>query len=80
MVRPEKMTVLPAGADGAGQNAIQAIVQEVVFLGEMMRYGLETASGQMLVVKQPHRAGNTVLAVADAALVVWDPADTRLVA
>ena len=60
MVRPEKMAALPAGADIAGHNAIPAIVREVVFLGEMMRYGLQTASGRMLVVKQPHRAGNAL--------------------
>ena len=70
----------PAGADIAGHNAIPAIVREVVFLGEMMRYGLQTASGRMLVVKQPHRAGNALLAVADQAVVVWSPDDTRLVA
>ena len=80
MVRPEKMAALPAGADPAGQNAIAATVREVVFLGEMMRYGLQTASGHMLVVKQPHRAGNALLAMADPALVVWAPEDTRLVA
>jgi ABC-type Fe3+/spermidine/putrescine transport system ATPase subunit len=80
MVRPEKMTALPAGSGTTGQNAIPATVREVVFLGEMMRYGLETPSGQTLVVKQPHRAGNALLAVGDPALVVWAPADTRLVA
>jgi len=80
MVRPEKMAALPAGADIAGHNAIHATVREVVFLGEMMRYGLETPSGQTLVVKQPHRAGNALLAAADPAVVVWAPADTRLVA
>jgi putative spermidine/putrescine transport system ATP-binding protein len=80
MVRPEKMTALPAGADPAAYNAIAAVVREVVFLGEMMRYGLETPSGHMLVVKQPHRAGNALLAVSDPALVVWAPEDTRLVA
>ncbi len=80
MVRPEKMEARPAGADAAGLNAIAAVVREVVFLGEMMRYGLETPSGHTLVVKQPHRAGNPLLAVADTALVVWAPADTRLVA
>jgi spermidine/putrescine ABC transporter ATP-binding subunit len=80
MVRPEKMTACPAGSDTAGQNAMAATVREVVFLGEMMRYGLETPSGQTLVVKQPHRAANALLAVGDPALVAWAPADTRLVA
>ncbi len=80
MVRPEKMAALPAGSSTAGHNAIAASVREVVFLGEMMRYGLETPSGQALVVKQPHRAGNALLAPGDPAIVVWAPADTRLVA
>jgi putative spermidine/putrescine transport system ATP-binding protein len=80
MVRPEKMTALPAGSDTAGQNAIAATVREVVFLGEMMRYGLETPAGRTLVVKQPHRAGNALLAVSDPAVVAWAVADTCLVA
>jgi spermidine/putrescine ABC transporter ATP-binding subunit len=79
MVRPEKMAALPAGSATAGHNAIAATVQEVVFLGEMMRYGLRTAAGRSLIVKQPHRAGNAMLAVGDPAVVVWAVADTRLV-
>lgn len=80
MVRPEKMTAMPAGAAAPGCNAIEATVRDVVFLGEMMRYGLQTATGQIVVVKQPHRAANALLAVSDPAVLVWAVEDTRLVA
>ena len=76
MVRPERMRL---AADGAGENQLAATVQEVVFMGEMTRYALRTASGAALVVKQLHRAGATVLAPGEPACVVWAIEDTRLV-
>jgi putative spermidine/putrescine transport system ATP-binding protein len=80
MVRPEKMTVLPTGADVTGRNAISATVREIVFMGDMTRYALETRSGQMVLVKQQNRAAGALLNVADPAVVTWAVEDTRLVA
>jgi spermidine/putrescine ABC transporter ATP-binding subunit len=84
MVRPEKMTALPAGfeglpAEGSGRNAIAAEVREVVFMGEATRYALRTASGQMLLVRQQNRAGLPVLGPDAPAVVSWAVEDTRLV-
>ncbi|MEJ1975785.1 MAG: ABC transporter ATP-binding protein [Acetobacteraceae bacterium] len=79
MIRPEKMLAMPAGSDAAEQNSVPATVREVVFMGDMTRYALETASGHMLVVKQPNRAGSPLLATSDPALVTWAIEDTRLV-
>jgi putative spermidine/putrescine transport system ATP-binding protein len=80
MVRPEKMTALPAGAAAPGQNALAARVRDAVFMGEMTRYVLETPSGRVLIVKQQNRAGSPLLAASDPAVVAWAVADTRLVA
>jgi putative spermidine/putrescine transport system ATP-binding protein len=80
MVRPEKMTALPADTAIGDANAVRATVRQVVFMGDMIRYALETASGATLLVKQQNRAAATPLAVADRALVAWAAEDTRLLA
>ena len=79
MVRPEKMLVGPPTATEAGQNTLPVEVREVVFMGEMTRYTLETVAGALLVVKQTNRAGAATLTPGDKANVTWAPADTRLV-
>ena len=79
MVRPEKMWVAAESATDPGANRLLATVREVVFMGEMTRYALQTDGGVMLVVKQTNRAGSTALAPGDRASVVWAIEDTRLV-
>ena len=78
MVRPEKMLVGPAETR-PGQNVLQVEVREIVFMGEMTRYALATASGALLIAKQTHRAGAPILSLGDKASLTWSPADTRLV-
>ena len=79
MVRPEKITVLPDGASAEGSNALPATVREIVFMGEMTRYALETSGGLTIVAKQQNRASAALLSIGDAALVTWAVGDTRLV-
>ena len=79
MVRPEKMSVGPAGPAAPGRNAIPAIVRGIVFMGDMTRYALEAPSGAMLAVKQQNRAGNPQLGVSEPTSVTWSVGDTRLV-
>jgi spermidine/putrescine ABC transporter ATP-binding subunit len=79
MIRPEKMSVMPAGFAAEGRNCVAAAVREVVFMGETTRYALETATGQTVLVKQQNRAGIPVVAQGAPAVVVWAVEDTRLV-
>ncbi len=80
MVRPEKMWVAADGEADLGCNRLAAVVREVVFMGEMTRYALQTEGGTAVVVKQTNRAGSASLAPGDRASVVWAVEDTRLVA
>jgi putative spermidine/putrescine transport system ATP-binding protein len=48
MVRPEKIRLLDAGEEDAG--AIRGVVREVVYLGSVTRYVVETDHGETLVV------------------------------
>ena len=79
MIRPEKMSAYPAGTETKGQNAVTAQVREVVFMGDMTRYALETPGGHTILVKQQNRAGLPVLAPDQPAIVSWAIEDTRLV-
>ena len=79
MVRPERMVAGPLGAVPAEVNGVAATVREVVFMGEATRFALETATGEVLLVKQQNRAGVAPLAAGAQALVTWAVADTRLV-
>ena len=76
MVRPEKMRV---GLPGPDDNTLVATVREVVFMGEMTRYLLETDSGATLVVKQTNHAGQTASQPGERTAISWAVADTRLV-
>jgi spermidine/putrescine ABC transporter ATP-binding subunit len=79
MVRPERMRVAASGQLQPGENQLAAVVQDVVFMGEMSRYALRTESGASVIVKQVHRAGGGVIAPGEKAWVVWGVEDTRLV-
>ena len=80
MIRPEKMSALPTGTDAGEHNAVAATVREVVFMGDLTRYALQTQSGHTILVKQQNRAGAPVLAPGETTLVTWAVEDTRLIA
>jgi len=84
MVRPERMTAGSPGAVPPGQNGVQAIVREAVFMGEATRYSLEAGASETgamatLLVKQQNRASLPPLRPGEPALVTWAVDDTRLV-
>jgi ABC-type Fe3+/spermidine/putrescine transport system ATPase subunit len=79
MVRPEKLSVAPERTDAGDRNTMAAVVREVVFMGELVRYALDTEGGETLVAKQANLAGAATLAPGDRATVSWSVADTRLV-
>jgi putative spermidine/putrescine transport system ATP-binding protein len=83
MIRPERIQVAPAGGmspdASPGRNALRATVREVVFMGEMTRYTVETPSRRLLSVKQANCAGTPILEASAPVTVHWAVEDTRLV-
>ncbi|WP_200944754.1 ABC transporter ATP-binding protein [Aureimonas sp. Leaf427] len=78
MIRPEKLRIEPSGGlVEPGINRLNGLVREAIFMGELTRYGIEVG-GQMLHVKQPHRADMPVFRTGERASVEWAVADTRL--
>ena len=79
MIRPERIQVTPASDPPPGRNALRAAVREVVFMGEMTRYTVETPSGRFLTVKQQNCAGAPVLPPSASVTVHWAVEDFWIV-
>jgi putative spermidine/putrescine transport system ATP-binding protein len=75
-IRPEKISLLPAGQDVAGGlQSVPGRVTDVVYLGADTRYSVESGDGDTLVVQaaNPHDADN-LAQVGDDVTVAWHPA------
>ncbi len=80
-VRPEKIGFRDprAPALDARLNALDAVVRDVTFVGEMHRYVLEIAPGITLVAKQQHRFHVPAYAPGERVTVEWHIEDTLVV-
>jgi putative spermidine/putrescine transport system ATP-binding protein len=80
MVRPEKLSLHPAGQDVSSQcNRLAGRVTELAFVGEMHRYVIETECGQALIAKQAHRDDVQVRIPGEAVTISWAIEDTLVV-
>jgi spermidine/putrescine ABC transporter ATP-binding subunit len=77
-VRPEKIVFTDGGVFGS-MNALDAVVEGVVFVGDSRRYEVRAGTGLHLVVKQHNRAGLRQYQPGDAVHLQWHVDDTRLV-
>jgi spermidine/putrescine ABC transporter ATP-binding subunit len=77
-VRPEKIVADDNGL-APDMNAVTGIVDDVVFVGEMRRYGVLLPGGQRLVLKAQNRSGVQSFARGDSIRVCWNVADCRIV-
>jgi spermidine/putrescine ABC transporter ATP-binding subunit len=80
-IRPEKLAFggdkLNAGA--AEMNALETVVREVSFAGDLHRYVLELDGGGTILLKQQHRFGLERRIEGGRALVEWHLEDTLIV-
>jgi spermidine/putrescine ABC transporter ATP-binding subunit len=79
-VRPEKLGFAPDGASSRSDalNALDAVVRDVTFVGEMYRYVVEAAAGTTIVMKQQHRAV-APRAPGERVVIEWQVQDTLVV-
>lgn len=76
-IRPEKIVL--AGGSEALPNAQSALVQDVIFEGEVRRYEMHLPGGQVLVLKQVNRQGMTSPRRGDEVTIGWHDEDGRIV-
>ena len=74
VVRPERLKVMNASADAKprpDQNAIQATVKEVIYLGSERKYILATADGEALIARHQVGTGEVELRPGDEVIACW---------
>ncbi len=59
-------------------NRVTAVVQEVAFAGDVVRYVLRTPEGTAITAKEQHRAGSRIYAAGETAELFWAVSDTLL--
>jgi spermidine/putrescine transport system ATP-binding protein len=82
-VRPEKLTLIPAGTDApAGANALRGRVEIASFLGTAIQYVVHTAGGEDFTAVEQNRLGSEPDSIGPGREVTlaWDPAHSILVA
>ncbi|HLW49082.1 MAG TPA: polyamine ABC transporter ATP-binding protein [bacterium] len=76
VIRPESVRVL---ADAAGHaNAVPAQVEEVIYLGDVIKVVVRAASEETFVVKQPNRKGMRAPEPGSRVFVAWAVEDARV--
>jgi len=82
-VRPEKLTLTPAGSEPpAGANALRGRVEIASFLGTAIQYVVHTAGGEELTAVEQNRLGSEPDSIGPGrdVTISWDPAHSILVA
>src|SRR3954454_13343171 len=82
-VRPEKLTLIPAGTDApSGVNALQGRVEIASFLGTAIQYVVHTAGGEEFTAVEQNRLGAELESIGPGreVTIAWDPAHSILVA
>jgi spermidine/putrescine transport system ATP-binding protein len=81
-VRPEKLTLVPAGMDAPqGANALRGRVELASFLGTAIQYVVHTAGGEEFTAVEQNRLGAEPESIGPGREVTlaWDPAHSILV-
>jgi ABC-type Fe3+/spermidine/putrescine transport system ATPase subunit len=80
-VRPEKISLAPVDAAPApGQNRLPGTIRHVSFLGNIVRYAVETAADGSILCDLANAAGTTPRAPGEQVSLLWQAADCRLLA
>ena len=76
-VRPEKLTLHPVSElPNDGFNCLSGTVRRASFLGNVVRYAVETGSGALVTVDAPNAAAHHHPDTGDCVALAWSPADT----
>jgi putative spermidine/putrescine transport system ATP-binding protein len=72
-LRPERVAVAPTSAAEMGEGALDAVVLEALYLGDVVRLRLLLGAGQDVLVKRPAAAGLRGLRAGEGVAVAWQP-------
>ena len=77
LIRPERPR--PIQAAGRADNVFAGTIDELIYLGESVKYRIQLESGLALVVRWPIKREGGALAVGDRVTVGWSADDVHLV-
>ena len=78
-VRPEKLTLRRGDAPpGEGVNRLTGTVRRASFLGNVVRYAVETPGGILVTADAPNLSGGHRPGPGEPAAVEWSPDDTAV--
>ncbi|MFE1598963.1 ABC transporter ATP-binding protein [Methylobacterium sp. ID0610] len=78
-VRPEKLTLRREDdPPGEGMNRLTGTVRRTSFLGNVVRYAVETPGGALVTVDAPNMSARHHPEPGERALIAWSPADTAI--
>jgi putative spermidine/putrescine transport system ATP-binding protein len=76
LLRPERARrLVSTNAPNAADIALPSTVNEIVYLGETVKYRLKADAGLDVVVRWPFRSSSDSLELGDRVIVGWDRGD-----
>ena len=74
-IRPERVEIDPEGA--AAENVLEAVVEEVIYLGDHLRTRLKVAGDDQFIVKTRNSLGGRSFKIGETVRIGWTTADCR---
>jgi putative spermidine/putrescine transport system ATP-binding protein len=76
-IRPERVQI--DDLSGKFANSVDAVIEEIVYSGEVTKYMVRIGGEQQITLKQANRATQRVLNVGEKIKLGWDTEDVRIV-
>jgi ABC-type Fe3+/spermidine/putrescine transport system ATPase subunit len=77
-VRPERIAITRGGADGVGGSRLSGTVAQVVYLGTLTQFHVDTAAGRTFVVHQLSTEGSDAIDAGDEVTLTWPIEDSSI--
>lgn len=76
-IRPERVQI--DDLSGKFANSVDAVIEEIVYSGEVTKYIVRIGGEQQITLKQANRAAQRALTVGERVKLGWDTEDVRIV-
>jgi spermidine/putrescine transport system ATP-binding protein len=77
-VRPERIAITQGAADADGGSRLSGTVAQVVYLGTLTQFHVDTAAGRTFVVHQLSTEGSDQIDAGDDVTLTWPVEDTSI--
>ena len=78
VVRPEKLFFIPAGNPEEGLNTTEGTIEEIIYIGEVTKFRIQTSMAEGLELKRQNRLGMEKCQIGDRVRIGWRIEDTTV--